>query len=143
MFDLERFVSAQEPVYSRVLGELRNGYKTTHWMWFIFPQIAGLGFSSMAQRYAICGLAEARAYLEHPVLGPRLGDCTSLLLTIQGRSANEILGSPDDVKLRSCATLFGKASSTPGSVFEQLLGKYYQGKPDPATLKLLASQESI
>src|ERR1051325_7183218 len=103
-FSLQRFVDAQEPIYGRVCVELKSGHKQSHWMWFIFPQIAGLGRSPMAQRYAISSLAEAKAYLEHPVLGPRLREYTRLVLAVEGRSAHGILGSPDDMKFRSCLT---------------------------------------
>src|SRR5574338_913021 len=104
-FDLQRFVDAQAPVYDRVRAELRRGRKQSHWMWFIFPQIASLGHSPMAQRYAISSLEEVKAYLEHPVLGARLRECTRLILAVEGRSARGILGPPDDMKLRSCLTL--------------------------------------
>ena len=107
-------------------------------MWYIFPQIDGLGFSSTAKHYAIRGLAEAKAYLEHPVLGPRLRECAEAVVSLDGRSATEIFGSPDDLKLRSCATLFASVSP-PGSVFDRLLAKYYQGKPDGKTLQLLST----
>jgi uncharacterized protein (DUF1810 family) len=109
-FDLERFVEAQQPVYARVLGELRAGHKTSHWMWFVFPQIAGLGGSPMAIRYAIASLAEARAYLGHPVLGPRLRECCEILEGLEGARAEEIFGYPDVLKLRSSLTLFSRAA---------------------------------
>lgn len=137
-FDLERFVKAQEPDYARALSELRAGRKRSHWMWYVFPQIRGLGFSPMAQRYGISGLAEARAYLDHPVLGPRLRESAEALLAIEGASAHDIFGSPDDLKLRSSATLFSEASSR-SSVFERLLEKFYDGERDSATLRLLES----
>src|SRR5215813_7094342 len=105
-FDLQRFVTAQAPLYERVCAELRAGRKRSHWMWFIFPQIQGLGSSAMAQRYAITSLAEAAAYLDHPVLGPRLRECTGLVNAVDGRSAHEIFGSPDDMKFHSAITLF-------------------------------------
>lgn len=128
---------AQEGAYERALAEIRNGRKRSHWMWYIFPQIEGLGLSAMAQRYAIRSLAEARAYLDHPVLGPRLVTCVETLLHLENRSAAEILGFPDDRKLRSCATLFAAVSAA-GSAFDRLLEKYFQGEHDPATLKRLA-----
>jgi uncharacterized protein (DUF1810 family) len=134
-YDLNRFVQAQTHDYERALGELRRGRKRSHWMWYIFPQYAGLGFSSTSQHYSIKSLAEAQAYLEHPVLGPRLLECVQTLLGIEGRSASEILGYPDDVKLRSCATLFACVSPT-GSAFDQLLDKYFAGQRDPQTLRL-------
>jgi uncharacterized protein (DUF1810 family) len=114
--DLARFVEAQAGDYATALAETRAGRKRSHWMWYIFPQIDGLGFSSMARRYAIKSLDEARAYLDHPVLGPRLVEITEAALAVEGRSAHEIFGSPDDMKLRSCATLFARAASE-GSVF--------------------------
>ncbi|HEV8570699.1 MAG TPA: DUF1810 domain-containing protein [Actinoplanes sp.] len=133
--DLDRFVSAQAGIYRDALAELTAGRKRTHWMWFIFPQIAGLGSSPIAQRYAIASLDEARAYLAHPVLGPRLRECARALLAVEGRSAEEILGYPDDLKLRSSMTLFGRAADDP-DVFEAVLERYYDG-PDPRTLALL------
>ena len=136
-FDLERFVRAQDPVFPAVLAELRQGRKQSHWMWFVFPQIAGLGFSAMSQRYAIGSRAEAEAYLAHPVLGPRLIECTRLVLAIEGRSINAILGAPDDAKFRSSMTLFGEVAEEP--VFGQSLAKYFDGEPDRATLEILAS----
>ncbi len=135
-FQLSRFVNAQNPVFPRVLGELRAGRKTSHWMWFVFPQIAGLGFSSMSQRFAITSPDEARAFLDHPVLGPRLRDCIAILLGINGRSAHQIFGSPDDAKLRSCLTLFARAAPEE-DIFAQALEKYYAGQPDPETLARL------
>jgi uncharacterized protein (DUF1810 family) len=133
--DLERFVSAQGGAYSDALAELRAGRKRTHWMWFVFPQIAGLGSSPTAQRYAIASLDEARAYLAHPVLGPRLRECAQALLAVDGKSAEEILGYPDDLKLRSSMTLFARAADDP-DVFLAVLDRYYDG-PDPRTLALL------
>lgn len=135
-YDLARFVRAQERDYARALAELRSGRKRSHWMWYVFPQFDGLGFSSTAKRFAIKSLEEARAYLRHPLLGPRLEECAQALLDLEGRSAFEILGSPDDLKLRSCATLFAYVSP-PGSVFERLLGKYFDGEPDERTLRLI------
>jgi uncharacterized protein (DUF1810 family) len=138
---LERFVTAQEPVYAQVCSELRAGRKTSHWMWYIFPQISGLGFSSMSQMYAIRNRAEAEAYLAHPVLGVRLRECTNLLNAVEGRSAHEIFGSPDDVKFRSCMTLFAACAAEP-QPFQQALDKYYAGRPDPKTLALLGPGDS-
>ena len=135
--DLARFLAAQEGCHARALAEIRGGRKRSHWMWFVFPQIAGLGRSATARRYAIASLDEARAYLAHPVLGPRLVECASALLDVPGRTAHEILGSPDDLKLRSCATLFARVAPA-GSVFEQVLDRYYAGEPDPGTLDLLS-----
>ncbi|WP_028735363.1 DUF1810 domain-containing protein [Ciceribacter selenitireducens] len=137
-FDLERFVDAQQPVYARVLSELRNGHKTSHWMWFVFPQIAGLGGSPKAIRYAIASLAEARAYLDHPVLGPRLRECCEILAGLEGRTAEAIFGYPDVLKLRSSLTFFSRAAGQGDSVFDALLAKYYEGKADPQTLALIA-----
>jgi uncharacterized protein (DUF1810 family) len=138
-FDLGRFVSAQEGVYEQALAELRAGRKRTHWMWFVFPQLAGLGRSPTAQLYAVSGADEARAYLAHPVLGPRLVECAGAALAVEGRSAAEVLGPPDDLKLRSSATLFAHVSP-PGSVFHRLLDHYFGGEPDPATLRLLGAE---
>jgi uncharacterized protein (DUF1810 family) len=136
-FDLKRFVRAQEPVFRAVLGELAQGRKQTHWMWFIFPQIAGLGFSAMSQRYAIGSRAEAEAYLAHPILGPRLIECTRVVLAVQGRTINAILGAPDDAKFRSSMTLFGAVSEEP--VFDEALARYFAGERDGATLEILGS----
>ena len=136
---LVRFVEAQESTYAQALSEIRAGRKQSHWMWFVFPQLAGLGPSPASVYYAIGSLEEADAYLRHPVLGPRLLECMDAVLAVEGRSAAEIFGSPDDLKLRSCATLFARVSP-PGSVFEQVLAKYYDGEPDPMTLELLAGQ---
>ena len=136
--NLTRFLDAQAPIYSQALAELRAGHKRSHWMWFIFPQLAGLGHSSTAQFYAIESLDEARAYLAHPTLGPRLVECAQALLQHKGKSATQILGSPDDLKLRSSATLFAQLTP-PDSVFAQLLKKYYNNQPDPKTLELLQS----
>ena len=126
-FDLNRFVEAQAVNYSVALSELRAGRKRTHWIWYIFPQIAGLGHSAMSERYAIRSEDEARAYLAHPVLGARLIECAEAVLGIEGRSASEIMGSPDDLKLRSCATLFAHVSSA-ASVFHRILDKYYSSE---------------
>jgi len=136
--DLQRFVEAQNPVMETVKKELRSGRKRSHWMWFVFPQMEGLGRSEMARRYAIASRGEAEAYLSHPVLGPRLRDCTAMVNAIEGRSANEIFGSPDDLKFRSSMTLFDAVAddSTP---FRTALDRYYDGDPDPKTLDLLES----
>ena len=135
-FDLQRFVDAQARNYADALAELRAGRKTSHWMWYVFPQIAGLGFSAMAQRYAIGSLEEARAYLAHPVLGARLRECVEAVLAIEHRSAHEIFGSPDDMKLRSSLTLF--ASAAPQEpIFEEALDRCFAGAPDPKTLEKL------
>jgi uncharacterized protein (DUF1810 family) len=137
-YDLERFVTAQRDDYELALFEITNGRKRSHWMWYIFPQIGGLGSSAVSRRYAIKNQAEARAYLDHAVLGPRLLACVDALLNIEGRSAAQIFGFPDDRKLRSCATLFAEVSPS-GSVFHRLLEKYFQGERDVATLQRLAS----
>lgn len=135
-FDLARFVQAQDPVIETVLAELKQGRKQTHWMWFVFPQVAGLGRSPTAEFFAISGLAEARAYLTHPVLGPRLLACTRRVLAVDGRSAGQIFGQPDDLKFRSSMTLFLKASED-GEPFRTGLARYFGGAPDPETLRLL------
>jgi len=135
-YNLERFVAAQRGDYKRALAELLRGRKQSHWMWYIFPQLEGLGSSEMSRRFAIKSAAEAKAYLAHPVLGLRLLACAEAVLSVEGRSALEILGSPDDLKLKSSATLFA-AVTPPGSVFEQLLAKYYGGVRDEKTLELL------
>lgn len=131
---IERFVEAQNGVYERAFGEVVAGLKRSHWMWFVFPQIAGLGSSSIAQRYAIADLAEARAYLAHPVLGSRLRECAEALLK-HDRTAEEIFGFPDDLKLRSSMTLFARAAADP-ALFEQVIEHFYEG-PDQRTLDLL------
>jgi len=133
---LSRFVQAQASDYDRALAEIRAGRKRSHWMWYVFPQLAGLGSSPMSKQFAIRSLDEARAYLEHPLLGPRLRECAEAVLAVEGRSAVEIFGSPDDFKLRSCATLFARVSPA-GSVFHRLLAEYYGGAPDGRTLDLL------
>ncbi len=135
-FNLARFVDAQKTVYSRVVAELSEGEKRSHWMWFIFPQIAGLGFSAMAQRYAISSRDEATAYLAHPTLGPRLRECTRLVLSVEGRTIHDILGSPDDIKFRSSMTLFGAVSDEP--MFGEAIAKYFPDGKDAATLDILA-----
>ena len=136
-FDLERFVRAQAGDYEQALAEIKSGRKRSHWMWYIFPQYAGLGFSSMSQLYAIGSLGEARAYLAHPVLGPRLVECAEAMCAIENRSATEVLGYPDDVKLKSSATLFAQVSPEE-SVFHRILDKYYGGQRDGRTLELIA-----
>lgn len=132
---LERFVEAQAPVYARALAELKAGRKQSHWMWFIFPQIAGLGHSALAQMYAIQDLAEARAYLAHPVLGARLRECTQAVLHIHGKTGHMIFGSPDDLKFRSSMTLFDLASAS--GIFGAALDKYFDGQKDQLTLQKL------
>ena len=136
--DLGRFVQAQQGDYERALAEIRAGRKRSHWMWYIFPQYDGLGFSPTTRRYSIKSVAEAQAYLAHPVLGPRLVEIAEAALRVEGRSALEVFGSPDDMKLRSCATLFAHVSP-PGSVFERLLGKYFDGERDDRTLRLIGA----
>lgn len=135
---LSRFVQAQEADYEKALSEIRSGRKRSHWMWYIFPQFDGLGFSSTSKRYSIKSIAEAKAYLAHPVLGPRLIVCAEAVLNVEGRSAHAIFDSPDDMKLRSCATLFASVSPK-GSVFERLLDKYFPNGRDSETLRLLDS----
>ena len=135
-FNLHRFVEAQQGIYDRALAEIRSGRKQSHWMWFIFPQYDGLGASAMAKRYAIKSVAEAEAYLGDPLLGPRLLECAEAALAIPRSSASEVFGYPDDLKLRSCATLFAAVSPT-GSVFERLLEKYFAGEGDERTTQLL------
>src|SRR5271157_2440207 len=134
--NLNRFVQAQEDDYEQALAEIRSGRKRSHWMWYIFPQFEGLGFSSTSRLYAIKSIAEAKAYLDHPVLGPRLIECTEAVLAVEGRSAFAIFGSPDEMKLRSCATLFASVSPA-GSVFDRLIDKYFLGRRDGKTLRLL------
>jgi uncharacterized protein (DUF1810 family) len=136
-YDLNRFVEAQAVNYSEAITELRSARKRSHWMWYVFPQIAGLGHSSMSERYAIRNEGEARAYLAHPVLGQRLIECAEAVLHTDRRTAAEIFGSPDDLKLRSCATLFARVSGD-GSVFQKLLDKYFAGKPDASTVEILS-----
>ncbi|HEX5418365.1 MAG TPA: DUF1810 domain-containing protein [Gammaproteobacteria bacterium] len=138
-YALTRFVQAQEDSYEVALAEIRNGRKQSHWMWYIFPQYDGLGSSSTSKRYAIKSLAEAEAYLGHPALGPRLIECTEAALRLEGRSALEVFGSPDDLKLKSCATLFACISPA-DSVFDRLLDKYFQGKRDEKTLRLISCE---
>jgi len=142
--DLLRFVDAQAPVYSQVIEELTAGCKRTHWMWFIFPQLRGLGHSAMAQRYAIRDLDQAARYLADPILGTRLRHDVRLMTGCKGKSAIEILGSPDDLKFRSCLTLFGQAASdiSDRMLFEEALDQFYEGEPDSRTLELLRSMLS-
>lgn len=135
-FDLQRFVDAQAPVYDDVRAELRAGAKRGHWMWFIFPQLSALGNSATAKHFGIDSLAEAQAYLEHPVLGARLRDCARLVARVRGRSAVAIFGSPDNLKLRSSMTLFARATDD-NADFQAVLDKYYRGEPDPRTTELL------
>ena len=136
-YDLARFVAAQAPVFERVCAELRAGRKTSHWMWFVFPQLAGLGSSAMARRYALSGREEAAAYLAHELLDERLRMCVGLLLHQQGRTAHQVFGDPDTAKFRSCMTLFA-AVCMEGSVFERALDRFFGGEPDPATIRLLS-----
>jgi uncharacterized protein (DUF1810 family) len=135
-YDLNRFLSAQEGIYERALAELKAGQKRSHWMWFIFPQIDGLGYSPTAKRYAIKSREEARQYLDHPVLGKRLRECTEAVVALKGGSLSEIFGYPDDLKFKSSMTLFEKIAG-PGSVFSHALDKYCHGERDAATLRLL------
>ena len=138
-FDLQRFVAAQDAHYPSICAELRAGRKESHWMWYVFPQLSGLGKSAMAQRYGLSSLAEARAYLQHPVLGTRLRQCTGLVNAVPGASIRQILGSPDDLKFRSCVTLFSVASGRE-ALFEEALRKYYAGASDTRTLELLGAE---
>lgn len=135
-FDVERFVQAQAPVYATAVAELRAGHKRTHWMWFIFPQIAGLGHSDMAQRYALASGDEAAAYLAHPVLGARLRECASIVTSLGGRTAEDIFGHPDELKFRSSMTLFADVAPHEG-VFQACIDKYFDGEADDATLARL------
>ena len=135
-YNLRRFVEAQDAVYDEVRSELRQGCKRGHWMWFIFPQISGLGRSATAREFAISSIDEAAAYLQHPVLGPRLVECTTLMLSNSSKTAHEILGYPDDVKFRSSMTLFAHATPTDG-VFEDALRKFFGAVHDPLTLSHL------
>ena len=139
-YNLKRFLDAQATTYDRALAELKAGQKRSHWIWYIFPQYRGLGFSAMSQKYAIQSLDETSAYLAHPILGDRLLECTTAVLGITGRSAYKIFGSPDDLKLRSCATLFAVVSPA-DSLFVQLLDRFYQGQRDTKTLQLLGLEE--
>jgi uncharacterized protein (DUF1810 family) len=137
-FHLERFVDAQDPVFAQAVAELRAGAKRSHWMWFVFPQIEGLGRSAMAQRYAIASREEAEAYLRHPTLGPRLRECTRLVCLVQGRSAHQIFGAPDDIKFHSSVTLFAEVAPE-DELFRRALLKYFNGQSDPLTVAKLAS----
>jgi uncharacterized protein (DUF1810 family) len=136
-YDLERYVRAQDPVFSDVCVELTAGRKQSHWMWFIFPQLRGLGSSAMAERYAIGSLAEARAYLAHPLLGERLRTCTQLVNRAEGRTARAIFGYPDYLKFRSSMTLFARAAAGASEPFDEALAKYFAGEDDPLTRELL------
>ena len=135
-YDLQRFVDAQHADYDRALREIRSGRKQSHWMWYVFPQFAGLGMSSTSQRYAIGSVAEASAYLVHRLLGPRLHECADAVLQVSNRSALEIFGSPDDMKLHSSATLFAHVSPA-GSVFHRILDAYFEERRDSRTLRLI------
>jgi uncharacterized protein (DUF1810 family) len=137
-FDLQRFVRAQDEggTYQDAVAELRRGSKASHWMWFVFPQIAGLGQSATSRRYSISSLAEARAYLDHSVLGPRLTECSGVVAGLTGRTADQIFGGIDAMKLRSCMTLFRRAAPEE-PVFAQVLDRYFGGAPDPATDRLI------
>lgn len=135
-FNLSRFVEAQAGDYDQALSEIRVGRKRSHWMWYVFPQFDGLGFSSTSKFYAIKSRAEAEAYLDHPILGPRLSECAQAALNVEARTAHDIFGSPDDLKLRSSATLFACVSPE-GSVFHRLLARYFEGERDERTLRLL------
>jgi uncharacterized protein (DUF1810 family) len=136
-YDLHRFVDAQEHVYDTVLDELRGGRKRSHWIWFVFPQLQGLGRSPTAHHFGISSLDEARAYLAHPVLGPRLRECARLVAQIDGRSADDIFGWPDNLKVRSSMTLFARATDD-NAEFRAVLDKFYNGEDDPATVELLS-----
>jgi len=134
-FNLQRFIDAQAPVIDAVLGELKRGRKASHWMWFVFPQVQGLGFSAMSQQYAIGSEGEAKAFLAHPLLGERLRECVELVLETEGKSVGQIFGHPDDRKFHSCLTLFAETSGE--EVFLRALDKYFDGSPDEATLDIL------
>ena len=136
------FVAAQDAVYDQVRRELQAGRKETHWIWFIFPQVAGLGFSSMSRKFGLASIAEARSYLKHEVLGPRLRECTQLMLAQSGRSIGSILGHPDDLKFRSSMTLFALAAPEE-SLFEAALEKFFEGQPDGSTIKLLQPSADV
>ena len=138
--DLERFVDAQDGVYDNVRRELQAGRKATHWMWFVFPQLRGLGHSETARHYGLASGAEARAYLDHPVLGARLRECVELVLRIDGRNAREIFGAPDDVKFRSSMTLFAGVAPD-DALFERALARYFGGETDPVTTARLAAEQ--
>jgi len=138
VYNLQRFIEAQEGVYEGACAELRRGRKTSHWMWFIFPQLRGLGSSSMAEYYGITSLAEAKSYLEHPLLGERLMKCSRIVTSIEGRSLREIFGSPDDMKFKSSMTLFAHAAAE-NSIFIEAISKFCDGKFDPLTLKAVSA----
>ena len=138
-YNPQRYLDAQNQVYDAVLGELRVGRKSGHWIWFVFPQITGLGHSETAQKFALTSLEEAKAYLQHRILGPRLRECTQLVLNVDGHGAERIFGYPDNLKFRSCLTLF-MAATTDNKVFNDALLKYFEGKPDTVTLDILAHQ---
>jgi uncharacterized protein (DUF1810 family) len=140
-YDLQRFVRAQDASFESAREELRRGRKTSHWMWYVFPQIEGLGRSSTSQKFAIKSKAEALAYLAHPVLGPRLTECTETVNALQGSSAHQIFGSPDDVKFRSSMTLFHALAPQSG-IFHEALAKYFGGELDPRTLDLMRANPS-
>ncbi|MFL6302313.1 MAG: DUF1810 domain-containing protein [Candidatus Sulfotelmatobacter sp.] len=135
-YNLERFVSAQQAIYPQVVSELRAGYKTSHWMWFVFPQIRGLGRSPISLEYAISSREEAAAYLQHPILGPRLKECTRLVLALEGQSTEHIFGSADEMKFRSSMTLFAQVSPD-DDIFARALQQYFHGVPDQLTLDRL------
>jgi len=136
IFNLQRFIEAQDQGYGSVLKELRSGHKRSHWMWYIFPQIQGLGGSAMSQKYAISSQNEAKAYWEHPILGSRLRECTQLVMNVEGRTAEQIFSYPDNLKFRSCMTLFER-SATDSSIFRAALLRYFGGEPDQLTLNIL------
>ncbi|MBS0581228.1 MAG: DUF1810 domain-containing protein [Proteobacteria bacterium] len=140
-YELERFIQAQRPVYRRVLEELTQGHKRTHWMWYVFPQLRGLGSSAIARTYGLESIAEARAYLAHPLLGEHLRQCSRLMLEARGGDARQILGYPDDLKLRSCMTLFASAADDPADqrLFRSVLERYFAGIEDPLTRELMTS----
>jgi len=142
-YHLERFVEAQESIYSQALSELKNGHKRSHWMWFIFPQFVGLGFSLTTRRYSVKSLEEARAYLGHPVLGPRLLECTQALLAVHDKEISKILGYPDDLKFNSSMTLFDMVTNDENNLFDQALNHYFSGKRDSKTLKLVAKNQEM
>ncbi len=136
-YNLQRFIDAQASCFAQVRSELSAGKKRSHWMWFVFPQLQGLGSSPMAQHYAISGIEEAKAYLAHPLLGGRLRDCTSLVNAVSGRTVEDIFGYPDDLKFGSSVTLFAQASGPQNQVFQEALKKYFNGLPDKATMDRL------
>lgn len=140
VFNLQQFLTAQQGSYEVALRELRRGAKRSHWIWYVFPQVAGLGTSSMAERYALRSRREAAAYLTHPVLGARLVECATALLEVEGRSAEEVMGSPDDLKLRSSMTLFA-AVAGPDSIFQKVLDRYFSGIGDPRTTEFLSAHD--